>query len=77
MGSAVVAGYNIGVINAPAEYIKTWLNETLLNNYGLDLSDNQVEFLLSIVVSVFLIGGAIGSMFGNYVASRIGRYKIF
>lgn len=73
LGSACVAGYNIGVINAPSNYMKVWINETLKNNYEMNLSDNGVDLLWSFIVSVFLIGGAIGSFAGSYVANRIGR----
>lgn len=72
-GSAVVAGYNIGVINAPSSYMKTWASKTLLDNYGVNLSIAEVDILWSFIVSIFLIGGAIGSFIGSYVADRIGR----
>lgn len=72
-GSAVVSGYNIGVINAPSSYMKAWANQTLSNNYRAELSDSQVDLLWSFIVSIFLIGGAIGSFIGGLVADRIGR----
>jgi MFS transporter, SP family, solute carrier family 2 (facilitated glucose transporter), member 3 len=73
IGSANVAGYNIGVINAPSSYMKAWMNETLISNYNVELSVSSIELLWSFVVSIFLIGGAIGSLGGSYVADRIGR----
>jgi MFS family permease len=53
--------------------MKAWANETLRNNYGADLNESQVDVLWSFIVSIFLIGGAIGSFAGSYVADRIGR----
>lgn len=73
-GIAVVAGYNIGVINAPAEYMKAWANETIYNKYEVDMSEDSINLLWSFIVSIFLIGGAIGSLGGSYIADRIGRY---
>lgn len=73
MGSANVAGYNIGVINAPSEYIKQWANETIHANYDIVLSEAGVDLLWSFIVSVFLVGGAVGSLGGSFVANRIGR----
>ncbi|CAO1426271.1 unnamed protein product, partial [Diamesa tonsa] len=72
-GIAVVGGYNIGVINAPAEYMKAWANETIYNKYEVNLSVDSVNLLWSFIVSIFLVGGAIGSLGGSYIADRIGR----
>ena len=73
LGSANVAGYNIGVINAPSQYIKEWANETIYHNYNIVLSESGVDLLWSFIVSIFLVGGAVGSLGGSYVADRIGR----
>lgn len=73
MGSANVAGYNIGVINAPSQYIKEWANETIHANYDIVLSESGVDLLWSFIVSVFLVGGAVGSLGGSFVADKIGR----
>jgi MFS family permease len=72
-GSAIVAGYNIGVINAPASYMKVWANKTLESNYNIQLTSGQIDLLWSFIVSIFLIGGAIGSLGGSFVADKIGR----
>lgn len=73
LGSAQVAGYNIGVINAPSQYIKEWANETVYQNYNTVLTESGVDLLLSFIVSIFLVGGAVGSLGGSFVADRIGR----
>lgn len=68
-----MAGYNIGVINAPSQYIKEWANQTVYETYGRALTVGGADLLLSFIVSVFLVGGALGSLGGSYVADRIGR----
>lgn len=68
-----MAGYNIGVINAPSQYIKEWANETIYGNYNVLLSESGIDLLMSFIVSIFLVGGAVGSLGGSYVADRIGR----
>lgn len=68
-----MAGYNIGVINAPSQYIKEWANQTVYDNYNRALTVGGADLLLSFIVSVFLVGGALGSLGGSYVADRIGR----
>ena len=68
--------YHIGVINAPSDYIKQWINETVQANYNVDLSESGLDLFWSFVVSIFLVGGAVGSLGGSVVADRIGRYLI-
>ncbi|XP_070502732.1 solute carrier family 2, facilitated glucose transporter member 1-like [Chironomus tepperi] len=76
-GSAVVGGYNIGVINAPSSYMQAWANETLYTKYGIQLSSGGIDLLWSFIVSIFLVGGAVGSLGGSYVANRIGRKRSY
>lgn len=66
-------GYHIGVINSPAESMKKWCKETLLARYGVQLSFDQLQILWSAVVSIFLIGGCLGSLVGAWFADRFGR----
>lgn len=73
IGTSVPVGYNIGVINAPSEYMQDWCNQTLIRQYDMHLSIDQLQALWASVISIFLIGGALGSLGGAYVADRIGR----
>uniref|UniRef100_A0A182FCV6 Major facilitator superfamily (MFS) profile domain-containing protein n=1 Tax=Anopheles albimanus TaxID=7167 RepID=A0A182FCV6_ANOAL len=76
-GAAVPTGYNIGVINAPANVIKSWCNETIYETYGTVFSEGNLETFWSAVVSIFLVGGVIGSLGGAWVADRLGRKRSF
>ncbi|KAG5670887.1 hypothetical protein PVAND_001119 [Polypedilum vanderplanki] len=73
IGSAIVSGYNIAVINAPSSYMKDWANQTLISKYEIYLSPDGIELLWSFIVSIFLIGGVVGSLGGSYIADKIGR----
>ncbi|XP_017865211.1 PREDICTED: solute carrier family 2, facilitated glucose transporter member 1 [Drosophila arizonae] len=73
LGAAVPTGYCIGVINAPATLMKSWCNETVHEKYGSWMSPGGLDVLWSSVVSVFLIGGAIGSLGGAGLANKFGR----
>jgi MFS transporter, SP family, solute carrier family 2 (facilitated glucose transporter), member 3 len=53
--------------------MKQWCNETLLENYDWQLTDVGLETLWSSVVSIFLVGGVIGSLGGAWLADRLGR----
>lgn len=69
-----IVGYNIGVINSPGEYIKQWCNQTLIDRYQLELSEGALVTLLATIVSIFLVGGCIGSLFAATLADRFGRF---
>ncbi|XP_017077537.2 solute carrier family 2, facilitated glucose transporter member 3 [Drosophila eugracilis] len=73
LGSAVPVGYCTGVMNSPAELMRSWCNETLIARYDLNLGESGLELLWSALVSIFLVGGAIGSMTGATMANRFGR----
>ncbi|EDV59856.2 solute carrier family 2, facilitated glucose transporter member 3 [Drosophila erecta] len=77
LGAAVPVGYCTGVMNSPAELMRSWCNETLIASYDLHLSDVWLEILWSAVVSIFLVGGAIGSVVGATMANRFGRRGCF
>lgn len=68
-------GYNIGVMNSPAKYMQQWCNETLIERYDLDLGEN-LETLWSTIISIFLVGGCIGSLFAATLADKFGRFEI-
>lgn len=61
-------------MNSPGEYIKAWCNQTLIDRYGLELGEDGLVTLLSTIVSVFLVGGCIGSLFAATLADRLGRF---
>ncbi|XP_034111544.1 solute carrier family 2, facilitated glucose transporter member 3 [Drosophila albomicans] len=73
IGSVLPVGYCFGVMNAPAEFIKTWAAESFNTHYSTQLSDGQTTLLWAIIVSVFQIGGIIGSLCAASLNTRFGR----
>lgn len=57
----------------PLQHMRAWCQETLLARYGLQLSAGALELLWATVVSIFLVGGAVGSLTGASIANRFGR----
>ncbi|XP_037034957.1 solute carrier family 2, facilitated glucose transporter member 1-like [Bradysia coprophila] len=75
IGAAVPVGYNIGVINAPATIIQDWCVESFRDSYDVQLSASDLNLLWSGIVSVFLVGGAVGSLGGAWLADHFGRKR--
>ncbi|KAJ8948601.1 hypothetical protein NQ318_007605 [Aromia moschata] len=72
-GLSLPVGYNIGVVNTPAAVIKAFCNESVHTRYGSVLDQVQLDFLWSAIVSIFLVGAAVGSLGGSVLADKIGR----
>ncbi|XP_044268428.1 solute carrier family 2, facilitated glucose transporter member 1-like isoform X2 [Tribolium madens] len=73
LGSSLPVGYNIGVVNSPAGVIKLFCNQSVQTHYGVTLHEGGLDFLWSTIVSIFLVGGTIGSLTGSFFADRAGR----
>uniref|UniRef100_A0A3B3QR45 Solute carrier family 2 member 1b n=1 Tax=Paramormyrops kingsleyae TaxID=1676925 RepID=A0A3B3QR45_9TELE len=77
VGTAVIGslqfGYNTGVINAPQEIIEAFYNETWFDRYGTSITKTALTTLWSISVSVFSVGGIIGSFSVGLFVNRLGR----
>ncbi|KAK7867028.1 hypothetical protein R5R35_005672 [Gryllus longicercus] len=73
LGSSVPVGYNIGVMNTPAHIIREFCNATVFETYGINMSPAGMNVLWSSIVSIFILGGIIGSLCGGWVADLVGR----
>lgn len=56
------------------QFMRHWCNETIIERYNIYLTTSAIELLWSAIVSIFLIGGAIGSLTGATLANKFGRY---
>lgn len=55
------------------QYIRSWCNESLINRYDSRLTVDEMNILWSSVVSVFLIGGVVGSLGAAWINDHLGR----
>ncbi|KAI8039264.1 hypothetical protein M5D96_007987 [Drosophila gunungcola] len=53
-------GYNTGVINAPEKNIENFMKDVYKDRYGEDISEEFIQQLYSVAVSIFAIGGMLG-----------------
>ncbi|CAJ0930308.1 unnamed protein product [Ranitomeya imitator] len=56
-------------------FIKQFINDTWMRRYGTRITDGSLTLIWSLVVSVFSIGGLIGSTASGYLTGRFGKKK--
>ncbi|KAK2503286.1 hypothetical protein MC885_011356, partial [Smutsia gigantea] len=72
-GSSFQYGYNVAVINSPAELMKDFYNETYSSRTHEYLSEFSLTWLWSLSVSMFPFGGFLGSLMVGPLVNRLGR----
>ncbi|XP_029292003.1 solute carrier family 2 member 15b isoform X2 [Cottoperca gobio] len=72
-GSSMLYGYNLAVVNSPAQYIKSFYNETLKESYNWTSDEELLTVLYSLTVSIFAIGGMIGALLVGRLVTKYGR----
>ncbi|CAO4378448.1 unnamed protein product [Caenorhabditis nigoni] len=66
-------GFQIGCINAPGPLIIEWIKKCHFELFGEVLSQYQADFIWSVAVSMFSVGGMFGSFSSGFLADRFGR----
>lgn len=66
-------GFNTGVINAPQEVLTTFIHDIYRERTGQYISQELLDLIWSITVSIFAIGGMIGGLSGGTIADWCGR----
>ncbi|XP_010732510.2 solute carrier family 2 member 15b [Larimichthys crocea] len=72
-GSSMLYGYNLAVVNSPAQFIKDFYNESLIEEFDWTLDEEVVTVLYSLTVSIFAIGGMAGSLLVGKLVTKYGR----
>ncbi|KFQ98078.1 Solute carrier family 2, facilitated glucose transporter member 9, partial [Opisthocomus hoazin] len=72
-GSSMLYGYNLAVVNSPAVHIKAFYNATWSRRHGHGLAPGPLTLLYSLTVSVFALGGLVGSLLVAVLVERYGR----
>ncbi|XP_068053991.1 solute carrier family 2, facilitated glucose transporter member 9-like isoform X1 [Anomalospiza imberbis] len=72
-GSSMLYGYNLAVVNSPAEHIKAFYNTTWSQRYGHGLGPAPLTLLYALTVSIFALGGLVGSLLVGVLVERYGR----
>ncbi|NWV37320.1 GTR9 protein, partial [Grantiella picta] len=72
-GSSMLYGYNLAVVNSPAEHIKAFYNATWSQRYGHGLASGPLTLLYALTVSIFALGGLVGSLLVGVLVEQCGR----
>ncbi|NXR39826.1 GTR9 protein, partial [Zosterops hypoxanthus] len=72
-GSSMLYGYNLAVVNSPAEHIKAFYNATWSQRFGHGLAPGPLTLLYALTVSIFALGGLGGSLLVGLLVERYGR----
>uniref|UniRef100_A0A672G955 Solute carrier family 2, facilitated glucose transporter member 5-like n=1 Tax=Salarias fasciatus TaxID=181472 RepID=A0A672G955_SALFA len=72
-GSSMLYGYNLAVVNSPAQYIKDFYNETMIETYDWVPDERLLTVLYSLTVSIFAIGGMSGALLVGKLVTKFGR----
>ncbi|KAI4572204.1 hypothetical protein MJT46_005272 [Ovis ammon polii x Ovis aries] len=72
-GSSFLYGYNLSVVNAPTPYIKAFYNESWERRHGHPIDSDTLTLLWSVTVSIFAIGGLVGTFLVKVIGKFLGR----
>uniref|UniRef100_A0A3Q3T2V7 Solute carrier family 2, facilitated glucose transporter member 5 n=1 Tax=Mastacembelus armatus TaxID=205130 RepID=A0A3Q3T2V7_9TELE len=75
IGGTLQYGYNLAIMNAPTTFIQTFINETFLERWDIQLENYQVTLVWTIIVSIFSLGGFAGALIAGPMTIRFGRKK--
>ncbi|XP_067423422.1 solute carrier family 2, facilitated glucose transporter member 5-like isoform X2 [Emydura macquarii macquarii] len=72
-GSSFQYGYNVSVINSPAEFMQGFYNQTYFDREGVPMANSYQTLLWSLTVSMFPLGGFFGSLMVGPLVNNCGR----
>ncbi|XP_054844161.1 solute carrier family 2, facilitated glucose transporter member 11-like [Eublepharis macularius] len=70
LGGTFLVGFQLSVISFTSPFVKKFINETWLERYNVPIDDQSLTVLWSVIVSIFSIGGVIGSGLSAYLSSK-------
>ncbi|XP_074828712.1 solute carrier family 2, facilitated glucose transporter member 11-like isoform X2 [Natator depressus] len=73
IGGSLQVGLQISMITYASVHVKKFINETWQERYGSPLHHETLMLLWSFIVSVFGIGGLLGSMGSGYLTRKYGK----
>uniref|UniRef100_H3CUP9 Solute carrier family 2, facilitated glucose transporter member 5 n=1 Tax=Tetraodon nigroviridis TaxID=99883 RepID=H3CUP9_TETNG len=75
IGGTFQYGFSISVMTSPSAFINQLVNQTCVHRYGVHLPEGQLSLIWSFMVSIFCVGGLLGSLVASPLLSRFGRKR--
>ncbi|XP_026140283.1 solute carrier family 2, facilitated glucose transporter member 1-like isoform X2 [Carassius auratus] len=73
--SSLQFGYNIGVLNAPDEKVQNFIRNVTQERSGEPMHKSTLTKVWSLTLSIFNVGGMIGSLSVGTLVDKLGRRK--
>ncbi|KAK2522950.1 hypothetical protein Q9233_010309 [Columba guinea] len=75
IGGSFPYGFHISVISYPSAHIRKFINETWIERHGSPLHPETIMLLWSFIVSVYGMGGFLGSLCCGYLTTKYRKQK--
>ncbi|XP_075688253.1 solute carrier family 2, facilitated glucose transporter member 9-like [Rhinoderma darwinii] len=75
LGNGLPIGYHLSVISSSSLFVKGFINETWIRRYGSVVPEETVTLLWSTAISVFSVGGLLGSLASGHLSRRFGKRR--
>uniref|UniRef100_K7F6Z3 Major facilitator superfamily (MFS) profile domain-containing protein n=1 Tax=Pelodiscus sinensis TaxID=13735 RepID=K7F6Z3_PELSI len=75
IGGSFLPGFHMSVISYSSMHIKRFINKTWLERHGFPLHQETITLLWSLIVSIYFVGGLLGSLCSGYLSEKYGKKK--
>ncbi|XP_036387652.1 solute carrier family 2 member 9, like 1 [Megalops cyprinoides] len=75
IGGTFQNGFHITVISSPSPYIQSFINQSWVARYGEPTKPETVTLIWSTMVSLYAVGGVLGSVSVKDIICKFGRKK--
>ncbi|XP_053555765.1 solute carrier family 2, facilitated glucose transporter member 11 [Bombina bombina] len=75
VGGVLPLGFQISVSSSSSVFVKQFINQTWIMRYGSYVPQNTLMLLWSSAVSVYSIGGLLGSLLCGFLTGKYGKTK--
>ncbi|XP_076614847.1 solute carrier family 2 member 11, like [Chaetodon auriga] len=73
IGGTFQYGFSVSVMTSPSAFIQQLVNKTCQERYNVSLEEWQISLIWSFTVSIFCIGGLLGSLVAASLLTKFGR----
>ncbi|KAM4707281.1 solute carrier family 2, facilitated glucose transporter member 5-like [Discoglossus pictus] len=75
LGSGLPLGFQISVMSSSSMFVKEFTNQTWIRRYGSYVPEETFTLIWSTAISIYSIGGLLGSLLSGYLTRRYGKRK--